>query len=823
MVKETTRERLHRLASRAFFRTIVLAGIGTLLYSGYDLYRHPTDWRWIILAGLCLLTSSFNIKIPGANSKMSISDTFYFTNLIVYGTSAGVITGALDGLLSSVRAQSRNRRLEYAAFNMSTMACSAMVGGWLFFFMLGQGPLSQQSPISYRQIMFPAALLGFVQYLLNSGTVAAIVALEARKSFYSVWKESFLWTSVTYLAGAAIAALAAVNFRIVGPEMLGVIVPTIVAIYYTYKVYLDKVLELNKVYLNTVESLAMAIDAKDQITHGHVRRVQIFARGLARAGGMRDEESLRWMEAAALLHDIGKLAIPEYILNKPGKLTQSEFNKVMEHSVVGGEILSSINFPYDVAKDVRHHHENWDGSGYPDGIRGTDIPLGARILAIVDSYDALTSDRPYRAALSRDEAMAIIHSKAGTFFDPELVRKFDGILDALLAQATAVESQLESAMGARAVHKVKDLPAEKLGVQAKTPRVFQNIVSTHREVSALYDLAQMLSTTLNREETLAVIASKIGKLIPSTTCVIYLVSPEKGTITAEHASGKNVAAFAGHSMEMGQNLSGWVAANNHPAVNADPVFDTLALRPFLEVDLKNALVYPLYSQTACLGVISLYVGKDVTFTEDHVRIMEVVAKQAATAIQNAIKYEETQVEALTDHLTSLPNSRYLEVYFDREMEKARRFQFPLAIVAMDLDGFKNVNDAFGHHVGDRMLVEVAKVLNRNIRASDVVIRHGGDEFLAVISQATREEVSLLANRVQREVEEIRLDLGTGELARIGISVGTAAFPEDGDSLEILLKTADAAMYQNKRCRANSYEKARRTFQLVQGAKDQTAS
>jgi putative nucleotidyltransferase with HDIG domain len=136
------------------------------------------------------------------------------------------------------------------------------------------------------------------------------------------------------------------------------------------------VLELNKVYLNTVESLAMAIDAKDQIMHGHVRRVQIFASGLAKAAGMRDEGSLRWMEAAALLHDIGKLAIPEYILNKPGKLTRAEFNKVMVHPVVGSDILSSINFPYDVARDVRHHHENWDGSGYPDGLKGTDISPG---------------------------------------------------------------------------------------------------------------------------------------------------------------------------------------------------------------------------------------------------------------------------------------------------------------------------------------------------------------------------------------------------------------------------------------------------------------
>jgi putative nucleotidyltransferase with HDIG domain len=148
----------------------------------------------------------------------------------------------------------------------------------------------------------------------------------------------------------------------------------------------------------------MAIDAKDQVTHGHIRRVQTRAVFLAKKVGVTEEQQIRAIEAAALLHDTGKLAVPEHILNKPGRLTFEEFEKMKLHASVGAEILSAIDFPYPVVPIVRHHHENWDGSGYPSGLAGIDIPIGARILAVVDCFDALTSDRPYRPRLSDKEA-----------------------------------------------------------------------------------------------------------------------------------------------------------------------------------------------------------------------------------------------------------------------------------------------------------------------------------------------------------------------------------------------------------------------------------
>src|SRR5207342_1608659 len=173
---------------------------------------------------------------------------------------------------------------------------------------------------------------------------------------------------------------------------------------------------INELYLSTIEALAMAVDAKDQITHGHIRRVQVYATQLAGRLGVTDDQQLKAIEAAALLHDMGKLAIPEYILNKPGKLTAAEFEKMKRHASVGADILSAIDFPYPVVPIVRHHHENWDGTGYPTGLRGTDIPIGARVLSVVDCFDALTSDRPYRPKLSDADALRILIERRATMY-----------------------------------------------------------------------------------------------------------------------------------------------------------------------------------------------------------------------------------------------------------------------------------------------------------------------------------------------------------------------------------------------------------------------
>ena len=270
--------------------------------------------------------------------------------------------------------------------------------------------------------LIPSLLLTTVVYfLLNSGLTALAISFERRIHPFLVWKQNFMWLSLNYFGGASLASLLVVYTQDVDLTYLGLIVPLLLVMYLTFKTSMARVedakqhlAQMNTLYLSTIETLAMAIDAKDQVTHGHIRRVQIYASGLAKAMGMKSEVEVQAIEAAALLHDMGKLAIPEHILNKPGKLTPAEFEKMKRPASIGAEILSAIDFPYPVVPIVRHHHESWNGSGYPDGISRTDIPLGARVLSVVDCYDALTSDRPYRPKLPDEEAIQILTARGAS-------------------------------------------------------------------------------------------------------------------------------------------------------------------------------------------------------------------------------------------------------------------------------------------------------------------------------------------------------------------------------------------------------------------------
>jgi len=216
---------------------------------------------------------------------------------------------------------------------------------------------------------------------------------------------------------------------------LGVVVPILLISYLVLRSSVARaedtsrhLKEVNRVYLSTVETLAAAIDAKDQVRSHHIRRLQNYALSLARVVGVEDEPDLKAIEAAVLLHDMGKLSVPACILNKPGKLTPAEFERVKQHVTVAAQILSQIDFPYPVVPVVRHHHENWDGTGYPDGLKGEAIPMGARVMAVVDCYDALTSDRPYRPALASMEALRIIRGRRGSVYDPRVVDAFVGVI-----------------------------------------------------------------------------------------------------------------------------------------------------------------------------------------------------------------------------------------------------------------------------------------------------------------------------------------------------------------------------------------------------------
>lgn len=191
-----------------------------------------------------------------------------------------------------------------------------------------------------------------------------------------------------------------------------------------------------------LDALERTMTVRDESMKDHGQRVRRYALALAAEASITDDAIINALAAAAVLHDIGKLAIPDRVLQKPGPLTRDEYELVKQHAVIGADLLSGVATASPLAIFVRHHHENWDGSGYPDGLRGEEIPLGARVLAIADCYDALTSDRPYRQALSHSRATALIEDQVGTMYDPNLAVAFLRIIQPTQTRGTRERAAL---------------------------------------------------------------------------------------------------------------------------------------------------------------------------------------------------------------------------------------------------------------------------------------------------------------------------------------------------------------------------------------------
>src|SRR5438128_1389769 len=410
-----------------YIRLVVAIGIAVIVWSVPALGRIPHPFIWLLFATLALLTGVFTMKAASVSYTVSVTDTFFIASAMLFGPAPATITVALNTGIVSYR---RRHTWERIAFNTAAPAFSMWVGAQTFFRLAGVSPLAQgDQPIA--TLIVPLLCLTGIYFVLNTGLTAAAIALDLRESIARIWNMHFRWLSVSYLAAASVAFCLILLIQQVSLAAAAMVLPLLLIFHVTIRSSFGRLEDarrhlgdMDRLYLSTVETLAMAIDAKDDCTHSHVRRVQAYAVGLARALGIADEPSLKAMEAAALLHDTGKLAVPEHILNKPGKLTESEFEKMKQHVDVGADILSLVEFPYPVVPIVRAHHENWDGSGYPRGIRGEDIPIGARILSVVDCFDALTSDRPYRRAMTNQAAIAILRERQGKMYDPQVVDTF---------------------------------------------------------------------------------------------------------------------------------------------------------------------------------------------------------------------------------------------------------------------------------------------------------------------------------------------------------------------------------------------------------------
>jgi diguanylate cyclase (GGDEF)-like protein/putative nucleotidyltransferase with HDIG domain len=524
--------------------------------------------------------------------------------------------------------------------------------------------------------------------------------------------------------------------------------------------------------------------------------VQLYAAEMAKAVGL-SPAAINGVKTAALLHDIGKLAVPEHILSKPGPLTQEEFQKIRIHPEVGAEIIAAVPFPYPVAPIILSHHERWDGKGYPKGLSGEDIPIGARILTIVDYFDAVTTERPYHKALSHESAIGLLKHEAGRALDPTLVDLFVTMLPSLIAAASLEQSAAEAVV----MPKIEGLgtPVTGLVPQQMPPTAFENIAHAHREIYALYEIAQSMGTSLGVADTMALISSKLTKIIPWSGCALFLAQEDGELLKCRFAAGVDAPQLLNRTLKPGQGLSGWVARNKRTVVNGNPAvsFEALGLEA---PRLKSAIVVPLHFNDSFLGCLALYHLDANRYTDEHSRLIERVAEQASAVVHNSIVFEQTQEDSLTDPLTGLPNRRSMFVHLSRELARAERLKSQVALIVMDMDGFKTINDTYGHHVGDRALREVSFSLQDALRPYDLCVRYAGDEFIVVLTDCSRETADIKCLELQEAVSRIQLEVRAGKKIPIAISVGASVFPHDGMTYEALLADADHRMYRDKAAR-----------------------
>jgi diguanylate cyclase (GGDEF)-like protein/putative nucleotidyltransferase with HDIG domain len=574
-----------------------------------------------------------------------------------------------------------------------------------------------------------------------------------------------------------------------------VVVPFAVFAILAYRIHLNRlqqktaqILESSRVHLATVEALATAIDARDQVGSGHVRRTQIYAVGIGEKLGL-DQDEIAALRTGALLHDIGKLAVPDHILSKPERLTPAEMEKTKIHSSVGASILETVGFSYPVVPTVRFHHEFWDGTGYPDKLRGDAIPITARILSVADAFDTLRSDRPFRPAVSREDARAHLNDLSGIQFDPVIVNVF-------LKNLASFEAEIKDA----------GLDYVDFGVALnKDPaeNYVEQIKLANKEVFTLFELAREFGSSEDLSEMLDLFAEKINGLIPFETCAIYLLDESHQTASAVHIAGDHKDILLSRQIKIGEGATGMALKRSRLIKNVNPDLDFSLSQLELVQQFTTMASLPLIGENGLVGAVSIYSGHLEQYADEHLRMLEAVGRIAADAIGKMQQHAEAKTHALTDPMTGLPNARSLQLQFEKEVGRASRSENVFQVLVLDLDGFKAVNDNFGHKIGDAMLREIGKVIQFQLRDYDFLARYGGDEFVALVPETTAEDVSELCFRIEEAVSKFRLHVEGDVYAQVGVSLGSAGYPRSGETFDQMIAAADKAMYSRKSHRKRS--------------------
>jgi len=750
--------------------------------------KEPEKYTCYVIAAL--VACGLKVRRPGAAGEVSMCYLFVLLALLDLNLRETLVVSSLAVVILAVahrRQPSESRVTDRLADVFATMVSTG--GSILAAQLVYHSALLNSTAIEPTVRFMAAAVASFLGFNLPA---AALLAITHGGNLRKVWDACYVWTLPYYILSGALIGLYGSTRPTWGWQGLAVMVPLMFLFYQIYRLYIKRLdaqranaRRVEQLYLRTIETLALAIGAKDRQMEGHLQRVQVYASAIGKELRLPDNE-MRALEAAALLHDIGKLAVPEHIISKPGRLTPEEFDRMKIHPIVGAEILERVEFPYPVVPYVRHHHERWDGSGYPDGLRGEEIPIGARILTVVDCMDALASDRQYRRALPLDRAIEQIALESGRSFDPKIV--------AILRRRYREFEQLTDAQRAREAANSESLRKEGTTTQ-QFDQVVKAIGASTAEVNSLFELSQELGNSLNLPETFAVLGPVVRRLVPYSALVVYLKRRDR--LYARHVAGDHLDDAALLELPLGEGLSGVVALTGNHAINADASEESPVSEVAEKLSMfKSVLALPLSGADSIIGCLTLYHEHPQAFTSEHLRRLKAILPKLSQAVENGMKFKQAEDRATTDHLTGLPNAHSLYLHLDQEIALSKCMNSPLTVVVCDLNGFKTVNDTLGHLTGNKLLQAVGAGLKESCREYDFVSRMGGDEFVLILSGLTTPQ------DVQTKIRQFRdtIRISSTKVCHEGMvrgSFGVAMFPKNGESADELLAYADREMYRDK--------------------------
>jgi len=626
------------LRARVYIGGMLLAALGCYALAFFH-WQSSDPVKFFCYLAAAMAAAMFKVTLPGIEGTLSVNFIFTLLGILEMSLPETLLIGLVSTLAQFYWKPARRVKLIQLIFNLSQVTvCSGAAYG--VYTLVSMYVVHRPGPL--------ALLVAAISYFLfNTAAMSTIISLTGDKPIHIVWHESYVWSFPYYMVGAAIAGIVSFLNTHIGWQAALLVLPPIYLMYRSYRLYLGK-LEAEKlhaekvssIHLRTIEALALAIEAKDQTTGDHLQRVRVYAMELARELGLNEDET-EALRAASVLHDIGKLAVPEHIIAKPGKLTPEEFDKMKIHPIVGAEILEQVDFPYPVVPIVRAHHEKWDGSGYPAGLKAEQIPIGARILTAVDCLDALASDRQYRRALPLDEAMAKVASESGTSFDPKVVdilsRRYVELEKLAHEQPMHTPAKLSTDIKVErgAAPDAGFAETEPSGTAAQPAKNSNDELNAalQREMEAVRQIGEKLGNSFTAEDFFSLVAVRIRRFIAYDSIAIYMVK-DKG-LAPQFVSGQDFALFSSLRIPLGEGLAGWVAQNSKEIVNGNPSVEPGYLNdPSKDSSLRSALAVPLCAESAVVGVLALYRVKASSFTRDELELLRIVASNMNCTVKS---------------------------------------------------------------------------------------------------------------------------------------------------------------------------------------------